>query len=195
MVLRLINPSFALYPVGNAKKKFFLCSGFPDEENRRKTPPFLAVLRHGLLKQALGGRNADVRLKAPEFGVFIKIGLVKSPVLRGFSKSRISRLCANLSSKTDLQKLSLELRNFLRPRDLLYPDVRHWKIASRKAGKRNFLYSPVQLEKGGGDAVPMTSPNGGAVARPALPATCSPPCRCAMPRNQGGASAGAGGRS
>ena len=56
--------------------------------------------------------NADVRLKAPNVGVFINFGHVKSPVLRGFSESQISRLCANLSSETDLQNLSLELRRF-----------------------------------------------------------------------------------
>jgi hypothetical protein len=43
-------------------------------------------------------------------GVFIKIGLFKSPLLRGFPESQISRLCANLSSETDLQKENDTLR-------------------------------------------------------------------------------------
>jgi len=58
------------------------------------------------------GRNADVRAKAAKEAEFLIFGLEQRPLLTGFSKSQISRLCANLSSETDLQKLSLELRRF-----------------------------------------------------------------------------------
>lgn len=65
----------------------------------------------------IGGRgsSAAFRLKAPKGGVFINFGLEQSPVLRGFSKTQISRLCAKLSSGFDLHYFSLELRHFSSP--------------------------------------------------------------------------------
>jgi len=54
-------------------------------------------------------------VKAPEVGVFIIFGLEQSPLLWGFPESQISRLCANLSSETDLQKENDALRQLSSP--------------------------------------------------------------------------------
>jgi hypothetical protein len=51
-------------------------------------------------------------VKAAKDAELLIFGLEQRPLLSGFSKPRISRLCANLSSETDLQNLSLELRRF-----------------------------------------------------------------------------------
>ena len=78
-------------------------------------------------------------------GVFIKICLFKSPLFRGFSESRISRLCAKLSSETDLHNISLELRRLSSPRRLALFHFALWRKSSRNAENKVYLFCPKRL--------------------------------------------------